>query len=387
MFRIALASVMHDRRRYAPIAMVVAITGLMLLGQLAIAVGVFRDAAAPITRSSADLWAGPSGAASLTGGGPLDPSQASALWLIPELDRIEPYATRYGEISQRPATDDPSVWDQDSAFTRFVSLIAVPTGDTAMLYARHLPATMRQALAEPGTIVMATEDAAALGVAPVGRVYLDNKPVRVVGTLDGLRGLGLSSALVGPATFATDSTAEPAAAPSFWLIGLAPDTSPERRAEIVASFGARPGLALWPADTLRDATIRSFALQSGAGTIFLTSAAVAMVVAALVVNQTMSAAIAGAMREYAALRAFGLGLRRLALLVLLQGALVAVVSAGMLVLLTRALMALLGWWRIPHALPPGLATAAIAAILAVVLLSNLVAMRRLRAVDPAALLR
>lgn len=391
MFKIALASVLHDRRRYTPIAIVVAIAGLMLLAQIAVAMGVFRDAAAPVARSGADLWAGPAGVASLTAGGTLAPSQVSALWLIPELARIEPYATRFGTLTRRPQAEDAAVWDQDATPTRFVSLLALQTDAGAMLYARHLPAPMRQALAEPGTIVIGTEDAAALNTRPGDRVFLDNRAVRVVGVLPGLRGLGMSTALVGPSTLtadASDSTeAAPGQSPAFWLIGLTPGTTPDRAAEIARAASAASGIALWQPDALRDATVRDFALTSGAGTIFLSSAVVAMVVAALVVNQTMSATIAGSIREYAALRAFGLGLGRLVVLVLMQGALVTVASVALLLGLTQGLLALLAWGQIPHALPFGIGAVAIGGIVAVVLLSNLIALRRLRAADPAALLR
>lgn len=396
MFKIALASVLHDRRRYTPIAVVVAIAGLMLLAQIAVAMGVFRDAAAPVVRSSADLWAGPAGAASLTAGGTLAPSQVSALWLIPELARIEPYATRFGTLTRRPQAEDAANWDQDAgdqdgASTRFVSLLALQTDAEARLYARHLPAPMRQALAEPGTIVIGSEDAAALNARPGTRVYLDNRAVRVVGVLPGLRGLGMSTALVGPSTLTPDSTEATEAAAgqsaSFWLIGLTPGTTPERTAQIAHAASAASGIALWQPDALRDATVRDFALTSGAGTIFLSSAVVAMVVAALVVNQTMSATIAGSIREYAALRAFGLGLGRLVVLVLMQGALVTVASVALLLGLTQGLLALLAWGQIPHALPFGIGAMAVGGIVAVVLLSNLIALRRLRAADPAALLR
>lgn len=393
MFRLALASVRHDRRRYAPIAIVVAIAGLMLLAQIAVAMGVFRDAAAPVARSTADLWAGPATSASLGAGGTLDPAQAAALWLIPELSRLEPYATRFGELTLRPPAEDASVWEQDASPTRFANLVVIDPAEDGMLYARHLPPALRRALAEPGSIVIGTEDAGAMGVAPGGRLFLDGRPMRVAGTLPGLRGLGLSTALIGPASLSAEggeaqaAQAGPAQGPGFWLIGLKPGTTPARRAEIAAAIDAAGAMRLWEPRDLQSATLRACALESGAGTIFLSSAAVALVVAALVVNQTMSAAIAGAMREYAALRAFGLGAGRLAVLLLLQGGIVLALALAVLGAGVLGLLALLRWGQVPHALPPGLALAATGTIAAVVLGSNVFALRRLRAVDPAALLR
>lgn len=388
MFRIALATVLHERRRYIPIVVVVTVAGLLMLAQIAVAMGVIRDAASPISRSTADLWAGPPAVSSLNDGRTLEPSAASAMWLIPELTRIEPYGTRFGELS-RTQPNESDYLDEDAfAGRRYVNLLVVPTDADAMLYARQLPPAMRRALTEPGTIVTGTEDAAAMGVKPGERVWLDGRAFRLVGTLDGMRGLGMSTALIGPAALpAAQDDSTPPQAPSFWLIGLRPGTTEARRAEIAAMLSGTGQMSVWTAGDLQRATMTQFTMESGAGTIFLGSTAVALAVAALIVNQTMSSAIAASTREYAALRAFGLGFRRLVALVLMQGVLVAVASVAALSMLAAGLLAVLDRAQIPHALPLPLAGLAVGAIVLVVLISNLLALRRLRAADPASLLR
>ncbi|MDO5604317.1 MAG: hypothetical protein Q4G25_04050 [Paracoccus sp. (in: a-proteobacteria)] len=394
MFRIALATFMHERRRYVPIIVVVTLAGLLMIVQIAVALGVVRDAASPITRSTADLWAGPPAAMSLSDGRTLEASAASAMWLIPELTRIEPYSTRFGELSRTQGNEAEIPGETPPSSRRYVNVLVVSTDADAMLYARHLPAEMRRALTEPGTIVTGAEDAAAIGVAPGGRIYLDGRAFRLVGVLNGMGGLGMSSALIGTASLPAPASGgggaeagEPAQAPAFWLVGLRAGTSAERRAEIAATLNSGGQLSILTATELEQATMSQFALESGAGTIFLGSAAVALAVAALIVNQTMSSAIAAATREYAALRAFGVGFRRLVALVLMQGALAALASVAVLAVMTGGLLMVLERAQIPHALPLPLAMLAAGAIVLVVLLSNLFALRRLRAVDPAALLR
>ncbi|MBD1203944.1 MAG: hypothetical protein H9533_07390 [Rhodobacteraceae bacterium] len=381
MFRLAQATVWHDRRRYAPIALVVTVAGLMLMAQLAIATGVFRDAASPVNRSEAALWAGPEGAATLNESMGLEAGRASALWVIPELVRLEPYAMGFGSLAARPRAGDEVALEAADEGVRFVAVLYIDSDRDALLYSRHMPADLRVQLSDPGTIVIGKEDAGVLGVEVGGKVWLDNRPLRVVGTLPGLQGLGMSTVLVGQAGQTMQGP------PNFWLMGFAPGTSAERIAQIASEEGAHLRLSLLQPDALADATIRQFVFESGAGSIFLYSAGLAFVIAAMVVNQVMRAAVMGAIREYAALRAFGIGFGRLAWLVLIQGGLIAVASVAVMLGLTMGLLAFLRHMDVPYALPPALAALVVLAVVLVLLASTLIALRHLRNADPASLLR
>lgn len=381
MLGLAFATVWHDRRRYLPITVVVMVAGLMLMAQLAIANGIFRDAATPVERSTAALWAAPQGTSTLNESVGLAPDRAAALWVIPELTRLEPYATGFGSLAARPRSGGEMMTDFADDGVRFVSLIYLDADAEALLYDRHLPDDMRSKLRESDTIIISAEDAASLGVQVGGKVWLDNRPLRVVGMLPGLRGLEMSTALLGEAG-QTDT-----GLPGFWLLGLKEGTSPERIAEIAVVTGAALRLSILHPDELAAATIRQFVLESGAGSIFTYSAGLAFVIAGMVVNQVMRAAVLGAIREYAALRAFGIGFSRLAWLVLLQGGLIAVLSVGAMLGLTWGLLLFLERMSVPHALPPGLAALVVAAVLCVLLASTVLALRHLRHADPAGLLR
>jgi putative ABC transport system permease protein len=381
MFRLALATVWFDRLRYSPIAVVVTVAGLMLMAQLAIAVGVFRDASSPVNRSTAVLWAGPEGSATLTDSRGLDAGRASVLWVIPELERLEPFATGFAQLSAKPSSGDDFSMDFESDGMRFVMLVYLNADETALLYARHIPADIRARLSEAGTIVIGQEDAEALGVKVGDKLWLENRPLRLVGTLPGLQGLGMSTALIGTAGQTVPGP------PAFWLLGLKPGTTAARINEIADQLSSDLRLSILPSKTLSEATMFQFAFESGAGTIFMYSAGLAFVIAAMVVNQVMRAAVMGAMREYAALRAFGISFGRLVTLVLLQGGLIAAGSVTMMLGLTLVLLAFLRWSSVPYDLPPVLAAVVAVALVLVLCLSTLLALRNLRLADPTSLLR
>jgi putative ABC transport system permease protein len=381
MFLLARATVWFDRRRYAPIAAVVVISGLMLLAQIALANGSFREAVAPIERSDAQLWVGPEGAATLLDSMGLTSDRASVLWVIPELQRLEPFATAFGFLSATPRAGDDVMFADWQGGSRPVTIIYIdPTAD-AMLYARHMPADLRAQLREADTIVIGDEDAKSMGVRLGDRVWLDNRPLRLIATMPGLLGFGASTVLVSKAA------QPPETPPSFWLVGLNPSTSDARISEIVTQTGPDLGLSILRPDDLSQATIAQFVFESGAGRIFMYSAGLAFVIAAMVVSQVMRAAVLASLREYAALRAFGIGFARLCWLVFLQGGLIAVVSIAAMAVMSLALLALLDWASVPYALPPLLTVFVFVSITAVLLLSTVLALRHLRQSDPASLLR
>jgi putative ABC transport system permease protein len=381
MLRLAFATVWHDRRRYIPIAIVITVAGLLIMAQIAVANGVFRDAAAPVSRSHAQLWVGPKGASTLLESTGLDATRASALWTVPELVRLEPYWSQYGELSARPRTDTIPGEEKDGAPLRSTIAIYLETAPDAALYAQHLPAEMRKELAELETIVIGREDANVLGVDEGDRVWFNNRPMRIVGTLPGLQGLGFSTVLIGSVNAPAKDT------PAFWLMSLTPDISPARIEDIARELTLNGGLSVLPAHELIDATINEFMMESGAGTIFLFSSGFALAVAAMVVSQVIRAAVMAALREYAALRAFGIGFGRIAMLVLTQGAIIAAVSVVVMTGATLGLLALFRWGAVSYDLPLWLASSVVGSMCLLLAVSVLLAIRYLRRADPASLLR
>jgi putative ABC transport system permease protein len=107
----------------------------------------------------------------------------------------------------------------------------------------------------------------------------------------------------------------------------------------------------------------------------------------MVVSQTLSAAVANAMREYAALRAYGISYRSVQGMVIKQGLYVCLAA----LVLTAVASALVLWGLyqrgVATELPLPLAAGVALALMLTVVISNLLALRRLRHADPASLLR
>jgi putative ABC transport system permease protein len=377
MTNLALKSVLHDWRRYLPVGIAVGVSGLMMVVQAALTMGAFSLAAAPVRLSQADLWIGPADAVALDQSRGLSPHAIGRLWLDPDVDRIEAYAEPgFVSIGESEETGQMGV------------VVAVPPGDDTMLLARAIPAEVRERLSEPGTVILDPGDARRLGVGVGERVHVNQQSLRVVALAEGVR------AMFGVQLIASELTARDLMAggaggsdPAFYLVRLRPGAEASVVAARLEQGFPLPEYRVWlPAD-LAAATVRSWAVGSGAGTLFVASSAIALVVTLMVVSQTLGAAVAGAMREYAALRAYGISYRAVQRVVTRQGLYVCLAALG----LTAATSALLLWGLrargVASELPVPLAAAVALALALTVVISNLVALRRLRRADPASLLR
>ncbi|ARJ69709.1 FtsX-like permease family protein [Paracoccus contaminans] len=176
-------------------------------------------------------------------------------------------------------------------------------------------------------------------------------------------------------------------APAFYLVRLRPGADPEAVARRLTDVVPIPEYRVWPPGELSASTVRYWALESGAGTLFLASSAIALVITLMVVSQTLGAAVAGAMREYAALRAYGIGFRSVQRVVMKQGLYVCAAALALTAAASAAVLWFLHLRGVASEMPLPLAGAVGAGLALTVVVSNLFALRRLRRADPASLLR
>ncbi|NSX55407.1 ABC transporter permease [Sulfitobacter sp. 1151] len=369
-----------------------------MMMQLGLMMGAFRSIVAPVVMSSAQVWVGPSDTLSIDDTGTLKASDTALLWLFPEIDDIEPFTKEFGTLSLMAEVDELGDVER-----RFVEIVGTASSPDAMLFGKLVPAGMRSALAEPSTVIIDEVIAAGLGVEVGARVLINERPVRVIGALPGLRGAFTSTVITSQAT-ARMVNGEGTPETSFMLLSLRDDLPPEAVDALLTSqmvpFGegdmqldpnltemGGPKLAFWTPEELIRSTMFSWAFTSFLGVIFMASVGIALVVTLLVVSQSLSGAVAASIREYAALRAYGLSFGRLQWLVMAQAGIVGIASLCVTGAVAGALIGYLGRLGVSLAMTPTLAISCAIALMAVVFLSNLMALRRLRKADPAALLR
>jgi putative ABC transport system permease protein len=113
----------------------------------------------------------------------------------------------------------------------------------------------------------------------------------------------------------------------------------------------------------------------------------ALIVGLIITSQTLYAATAASLREYAVLRALGIPRRRIAAMVLAQSFWIGLAGVVTSLPVAAGLARVAGVVGADVQLPAWLLAATIAVTMAIALVSGLLALRSLRLVEPANLLR
>lgn len=373
---LARKSLVHEWRRFVPAMLAVAFSGVLLLVQTALVLGIFGSAGVYVDRSAGDLWVGYPGTQSVELGRPVPLDTEIWLRMDPAVERVEAFRWADGDWRSPAGQGGVSV---------FIS--GIDTGADALLFANALTPELRQRLLQPDAVIVDRADLSKLGVAEGGRARINGRQVQVVGTAAGLRALGGVNVLASLDTAARlqAGAADPRVA--YYVVRL---RDPGKAAAVQARLaaGAAPhGFEVWTREDFRRRAVTYWMFETGAGLGVLFLAVVVCVVGAVITSQTLMGAVAGSVREYATLHALGVGMGALRKVVVEQAAWVG--AAGMLFggLATGAALELARRHDVPVALGWVPLSACAVLVMAIALVSGLAAVRALHGADPTELLR
>ncbi|CAN5425060.1 FtsX-like permease family protein [soil metagenome] len=375
MTSIALKTLLFDWRRFAPAAVAVGFSGLLVLLQAGLILGVFSLASVYVTQSSADLWVGFPGVQSIDLGRPISGITELLLRSDPRVAQVEPFYWGSGE------------WRTNRHGMVNVYIVGVDPAADAMVLSAALPADLRAALAEPDAVLVDRADLDKLETRVGGLAEINGLRVRVVGVTEGLRALGGVNVIASPATAARlDPSVRNGESAAYFTARLVDPTQARAVVADLREVGRQRGFEVMTRQAFADRSVRYWLAESGAGVAFVFGSVVALLVAVIVTSQTLAAAVAASLKDYAALRALGFTLGALRAIVLAQTAWIAAAGVVLASALTIVLAALARLKATPLILTPAMAAGAAGLVLLVALGSGLWALRRVARADPAALL-
>lgn len=382
MVPLARKTLLHEWRRYLPAALAVAFTGVLLLMQAALVMGIFGGASVYVNQSGGDLWVGYPGTQTIELGRPVPSDTEFALLLDPAVRKVEPF--RWVDGDWRGATNRGHV-------SVYVSGIDPRAG--GLMFAHALDPELRQRLDEPGGVIVDRADLPKLGLAVGERASINGQRVRIVGAASGLRALGGVNVLTSLTTAqrldvdnGASNNLDPSAV-AYYVVALRDPLQADAVRERLQPRGRIKRYEVWTRSALARRAVLFWLLESGAGLGVLFLAGVVFVVGAVITSQTLMGAVAGSVREYAALQALGVGLAALRRIVLAQAAWV-----GLFGLLLGAVVSVLATMLarsqdVPVQLDWLVMLLCSGMVMLIALLSGLMALRVLRNADPALLLR
>lgn len=367
-----LATLWHERQRFFPAMLGVAFSGLLVALLCGLVIGALSVVSIPVDHTVADLWLGSPEVESVDVGCPIPESWASRL-NMPEIERWEVFVRTFTH------------WHKPSGGSELCVILGSRLHDKALGAVKELTPELRSQLTEPGSVVVDEADRHRLGLRTgVGEwAEVNGQRVRIVGLVRGLKALGGAYVLCSIDT-ARRLMRLPQGQATYLLARC------RQRAEaaaVVNRLRKYRDMAVFTSPDFSLSTRHHWLFRTGAGTMLGLAAGLGLLVGAVITSQTLYAATAASLREYAVLRALGISRWRMALAVLAQSFWIGV--AGVLV----ALPAVVGLAQVAEALGArvllsgNLLGATGAGTLTMAVLSGLGALRSLRLVEPAVLLR
>jgi putative ABC transport system permease protein len=369
----SLSTLWHDRSRFLPGILAVSFSAVLIALQCGLLLGLFSITSLPIDHTRADIWVGAPDVLSVDVSRAIPESYLSRLASQPEVQRTELYIQSFAQ------------WVKPTGGAELCIVIGSRLEDDAMGSIEELTPQLRALLTEPGAIVVDESEFGRLGIpGGVGSTgEISGHRVRVVGSTKRLQ------ALAGPYIFCSIQTARMltrlSSSQSSYV--LARCYNPADAQRVVERLKNMPEMSAFTSNEFSLRSRMHWLLKTKAGIALGYAALLGLLVGAVVTSQTLYAATAASMREYAVLQAMGIPRWRMAMAVLSQSFWVGLFGVALALPTVFALAqvadtlgvhVILRWWLLAGA-------GGVTLIMAI--LAGLYAMRSLRLVEPAILLR
>jgi putative ABC transport system permease protein len=372
----SLATLWFDRQRYLPGVLAVGFSALLITLQCGLLLGLFSITSMPIDRNNAEVWMGAPGVQSVDLGRPIREGCLARVAAQPEIEQCEIYLQGFAYWARK----------KDGA-TELCMVVGARLAEDSLGAVEPLRADPEKMamLTEPGTIIIDESDKSRLGVEKVGDVAeISGVRVRVVAFTKGVK------SLAGPYVFCSITTSRP-------LLRLLPDQityvlgkckNPADAPKVVKRLsGEYKNVSTFSADSFSFQSRKHWVLKTKAGVALGYDAALGLMVGAVVTSQTLYAATAASIREFAVLRALGIPRWRMSLMVMNQAFWVGILGIMVAMPAAYGFAALADYMGVQILMKWWLLTSAATTTLLMAIGSGLLALRSLRDVEPATLLR
>lgn len=365
----------HGRNRFLPAILAVSFSAVLIAVQFGVLLGALAVTSRPIDHAAAQIWIGIRDTPSIELGHPIPTSWMYRLQSQPEVEEVEEYLYEF------------NYWHKPSGGAVHCCIIGARLESGSLGAVNDLTPEMRTRLTEPGAVVVDETELDRLGLERgIGETAeIIGHKVRVVGLVRGFKSIW------GPYVFCSMQTAR------MLLYQFQPDEVEYvlarcRRSEDVPVVVERltrkyPEMEVLAEHDFSIQTRLYWLTRTRVGIALGLTAVLALIVGLVITSQTLYAATAASLREFAVLRALGLPRWRISTLVLAQSFWIGLAGVAASLPAALGIARLAGLIGAEVQLPAWLLAGTIIVTMTIALISGLLALRSLRLVEPANLLR
>jgi putative ABC transport system permease protein len=378
---LALATLIYEWRRYLAAVIALAFSGLLILAQVGMFTGIVQAATATIDRSRADLMIMPAKSESLINSGPssLPRRIGPQLYLNPNVAEVASFDGGGGRWTNQPKGDQKQI-------TTFVQVNMVDTEAGALTLPVDYPESVRMALMEPNAIAVDRSALGRLGVKLGDSAALNGKTVRVRALLEGYPDINQASVVVSRDTLRRLGLAEKGDKTGPLMVRVRNGAEAESvRDQLNAN--AAGAYRAWTRPELAKANEGALMKEQIIGVFLGFSVFLGFLIGVGITSQTLRGAILANIKEFASLRALGVSMGSLRLIVLELSFWVGVVGLMATALFTWLVSILAKGAGLPMGFPLTWIVGVTVLLMIISLASGLMALGILKKSQPADLLR
>ena len=388
---LAQSTLLFEWRRYMAAVMALALSGLLVLAMTGVFIGIGKGFTAQIERSSADIIIMQPGATSLFGGpSGLPRRYIPQVYNNPAVEEVQPFDMAGGSF-QSIKDVDPTLSQADrakmgAAKMNYVQTQIIDTTPNAVTIPTDYSPEIVEALRQPFTVAIDETTLPKLGVKLGEKALYNGQTVTVVGILRGYPSMMQPAIVVSRDTLRMVGQADTGPRVGPLMVKLSDPTQARFVADQLNAQGDGQWKA-WTRQELADANAGAM-FEEGILLIIIGGCVVLGIIIGVAITwQTLRGAIMANIKEFASLRALGVGMGSLRWIVLELSFLVGVVGVGAAIFLTWLLSLLAAANAVIIALPPILLIIVGVGLILIAMGSGLLSMGILKKSQPADLLR
>ncbi|MBU1374744.1 MAG: ABC transporter permease [Alphaproteobacteria bacterium] len=378
---LALATLLYEWRRYTAAVVALAFSGLLILAQVGMFTGIVKGATATIDRSSADIMILPAKMESLinSGGGSLPGRLLPQMYMNPEVVEVAAWDSDGGRWVNRPK-------DGKKAVTTFINVNMVDTRPGSVNLPKDFPEDTRVALLEPYSVAIDETQLKRLGVKLGDEASLNGKTVRVRAILHGYPDVNNASVTMSRDSLRLMGMQVKGGKTGPLMIRV---KDPARTVAVRDQLNkeAKGVYRAWTRQELAEANEGAIMGEQIIGIFLGFSVFLGFLIGVGITSQTLRGAILSSIKEFASLRALGVGMGSLRLIVLELSFWVGIVGLMATALFTGGVYLLATNGGLPMGFPAPWVIGVSILLLVISGFSGLLALGILKKSQPADLLR
>ena len=377
---LALSTLLYEWRRYLAAVIALAVAGLLVLAMSGMFMGMSKSFSATVDRSPAEVLILPPDADSL-----FDTKSGQPRRLIPEIYghpdvlEVQPLNFGFASWSNFPTDDQPA---KDTG----VQIVIVDPIAGAVTLPKDFDDALIEALQQPYAVAVDRSSLGRLGVKVGDRAKLNDVTVWVRATTAGYSSMFNAMIFMSTQTAKLLHMYNDGARVGALVVKLRDPAQAHRVADELNVMGKGQYKA-WAREDLSDASQRSMLREGGIVVMIGFAVVIGAFIGVVITWQTLQGAILANIKEFASLRALGVSMGSLRIIVMELSLWVGVAGLILTALLTAAVWAIARSSGIPMDFPLFIDIPVAATLLIIAILSGALSLGVLKKSQPADLLR